>query len=391
MHRLLAQMLRDRGVALPGPEDLAARSASTRLSGVKPTMLICIEWFTSLHAMYRCYAPIIRQLRTKFRLVAMSRAMDIDAIGKAEFDEWHEVAAQDLVLDGLVQQIGRIAPDVIYYPSLGMAMWWVVLASVRLAPLQVMTLGHPASSHSPAMDVVLCDEGAIGDPALFTERIVEYPNGCARYLMRPDATFPEPLNEDAPETVHIAIPAMLCKLNAPFMATLRDIQAQAGRAVQFHFFVNMLGLNLHQAAREIRDWLPGSHIYERTHYNDYLQKLRQCHLHLCTFPFGGTNSNIDSMLLGIPLVALLGDEPHERFDAMMIRRAGLPETLVARTREDYIAEAVRLIGDDAARNALRDHLRAFDLDAEFFGEPPEGQRMAFVDAMWGVYEGHANA
>lgn len=390
MHQLFAQMLVDKGVQLPTEAEMADRRATTIATGDKPTILICIEWFTSLHAMYRCYAPIIRQLRTRFRLVGMCRACDIDEIGKAEFDEWHEVPMVDLTFQGLVDTIGKIAPDIIYYPSLGMAMWWVILASVRLAPIQVMTLGHPASSRSPCMDYVLCDEGAIGDPALFTERIVEYPNGSARFIMRPDAEFPEPLREDAPETVRIAVPAMLCKLNATFLRTLRDITQQAGRPVEFHFFINMIGLNMYQAAREIRDWLPTAKVYERTHYNQYLAHLRQCHLHLCTFPFGGTNSNIDSMILGIPLVALLGDEPHERFDAMMIRRAGLPESLVAKTRDEYVAEAVRLIGDDGARNALRDHLRAFDLQGEFFGEPPEDQRTAFVDTMLRVYEGRAD-
>lgn len=396
MHRLFAQMFVDRGIKLPTEQDLADRRATTIASGDKPTILICIEWFTSLHAMYRCYAPIIRQLRTRFRLVGMSREMDIDEIGKAEFDEWHQVPAQ-LSIEDLVAKVTCIAPDIIYHPSIGMAMWWVVLASVRLAPIQLMTLGHPASSRSPCMDYVLCDEGAIGDPALFTEKIVEYPNGSARFIMRPDAEFPEALREDAPETVHIAVPAMLCKLNATFLRTLSEIKAQAGRQVEFHFFVNMLGINLHQAAREIRDWLPNdgdrivAKIYERTAYNQYLNHLRQCHLHLCTFPFGGTNSNIDSMILGIPLVALLGDEPHERFDAMMIRRAGLPESLVAKSRDDYVAEAVRLIGDDGARNALRDHLLGFDLQGEFFGEPPEDRRTAFVDTMTRIYVTHGGS
>ena len=310
----------------------------------------------------------------------------IDDAGRAEFDEWHDIPGEGLVLADLVKRVGAIAPDVIYYPSLGMALWWVALASVRLAPVQVMTLGHPASSRSPAMDYVLCDEGAIGDPALFTERIVEYPNGSARFIMRSDADLPEAVRVDHPEVVRVAVPAMLCKLNADFMRTLRTIAEQAGRPVEFHFFVNMLGVNLTQAAKEIREWLPGSRIYERRHYNQYMRELRECQLHLSTFPFGGTNSNIDSMLLGLPIVTLWGDEPHERFDGMMIRRAGLPESLVAKTREAYIAEAVRLIRDDGARNALRDHLLAFDLQGEFFGEPPEGQRDAFLRAMEACYE-----
>lgn len=397
IHRVLARTLLERGVPAPSAANLQQRRIAAALGG-KPKLLVCLEWFSSLHAMYRCYAPILRQLSAHFHLVGMSNSGTIDEQGKAEFHEWHEVPGEDLNLAALVERINAIAPDMIWYPALGMAMWCVAIASLRLAPVQVMTLGHPASSHSPAMDYVLCDEGAIGDPALFTEKIVEYPNGSARYIMRPDAEFPPHLEgEDVPDVVRIAVPAMLCKLNVPFLSALREISQKASKAfdgarqVEFHFFVNMIGVNLFQAAREIRDWLPNSKIYERTHFNQYLSHLRQCHLHLCTFPFGGTNSNIDSMMLGIPLVTLLGDEPHERFDAMMIRRARLPEALVAKTREAYVDEAVRLITHDAERNALRDHLLAFDLQGEFFGEPPEGQRTAFADAMMRVYVSHGNS
>ncbi len=382
MHGIFARMLSAAGVALPTGAELEARRR-TGLTKAKPVLLVGLEWFTGAHAMFRCYAPVIRQLRTRFRLVGMSSAGAIDDIGKAELDEWHEVPTDGLVLADLVRRINAIAPDVIYYPSLGMAMWWVVLASVRLAPVQVMTLGHPATSRSPAMDYVLCDEGAIGDPALFSERIIEYPNGSARFISRPDAVAVVPQRDDDPEVVHIAVPAMLCKLNALFMATLREIGRRAHRSVQWHFFPNMMGLNLHQAAREIRDWLPGAEVYGRDGFEPYLRNLAKCHLHLSTFPFGGTNSNIDSMALGIPIVTLLGDEPHSRFDALMIRRAGLPESLIARTPEDYIAAAVRLIDDDGARNALRDQLLDFDLQAEFFGDPPHPT--AFVDAMWRAY------
>lgn len=383
IHRLFARLLTERGLR-------PYEAPPTREIKERPTILVCVEWFTELHAMYRCYAPIIRQLRKRFRLVGMGRASDVDEVGKREFDEWHEVPQEHVAINPIAERIREeIRPDIVYYPSLGMALWWVALASVRLAPIQIMTLGHPASSRSPEMDYVLCDEGAIGDPALFSERIVTYPNGSARYLMRPDAEMPPPVVEASPEVVRIAVPAMLCKLNADYMRALREVAEKAkaaGRATEFHFFVNMIGVNLYQAAREIRDWLPTAKIYERTHYGAYLAHLSRCHLHLCTWPFGGTNSNIDSMLLGIPLVALWGDEPHERFDGMMIRRAQLPESCIAKSREEYVAEAVRLVVDDAWRNSLRDHLRRFDLLSEFYGESPHGD--AFLRAVELVYLHH---
>lgn len=376
IHRLFANMLVKNHVALPifGPQRRKER----------PTILVALEWFGSNHAMYRCYAPAMRQLRKRFRLVAMCTSLVIDEAGKQEFDEWLEIKPESLILSQLVATIDAIAPDVIYYPSLGMAPWWVALASVRLAPVQVMSVGHPASSHSPAMDFVLCDESAIGDPTLFTEQIITYPDGSTPYVMRPDADLPEPRLDDHPQVVRVAVPAMLCKLNAEYMATLREISDRVKRPVEFHFFINMLGVNLTQAAAEIREWIPSAKIYERRHYNQYMRELRECDLHLSTFPFGGTNSNIDSMLLGLPIVTLWGDEPHERFDGMMLRRIGMPESLIAKTREEYAAVAVELIESDEARNALRDRLLQCDLTGAFFGEPPVPD--AFLKAMEHAYE-----
>jgi len=389
IHRLFAKFLADHQVPLPSTAWVMGRRKVKDKR--RPTILICTEWFTGLHAMYRCYAPIIRQLRSRFRVIGMSRAIDTDEIGKAEFDEWREVKGESLVLGDLIKEVADLAPDIIYYPSLGMAMWWVIMASVRLAPIQMMTLGHPASSQSPCIDYVVCEDGAIGDSSLFSERIVTMPFGSARYVMRHDAAFPEPVLEDDPPVVRIAVPAMLCKLNARFMVALRRIAAgavEAGRRVEFHFFVNMIGINLHQAAREIREYLPDAFVYERQQYNAYLDRLRACHLHLCTFPFGGTNSNIDSMLLGIPILAMEGNEPHERFDAMQIRRAGLGEEFIADTVDRYVARAVELVVDHAQRNAARDLLLRKDLRGLFFGEPEPALAGAFLNAVECIFNRH---
>ena len=388
IHRGFARMLKKHGVAIPTEQQLHDRRVRALARTGKPTMLVCVEWFTSLHAMYRCYAPIIRQLRTRFHLVGMCRITDIDDVGIAEFDELHPIPAERLVMGEIAAKINEIEPDLIYHPSVGMALWWTVLSSVRLAPIQFMTMGHPASSRSPEMDYMLCDEGVVGDESLFTEKLIYYPHGSARFVMRSDAVFPERKTVLHPETIHIAVPAMLCKLTAPFLQTLQRIQMQAQKPVVFHFFVNMIGVNLHQAAAEIHEYLPTAKVYERNQYAGYLAHLNECHIHCSTFPFGGTNSNIDSMKLGIPIVTLWGDEPHERYDGMMLRRAGMPDWLIAHTKDEYVETTLALIHDDEVRNDLRDCLASIDMDAIFFGDPPEDQRTAIVDLVWDLFINH---
>lgn len=403
VHEVLLRSLEAAGVALPKPKNIRVRrnyalrmlqAGRGLIDAPRPTAVVCLEWFGGNHSMFRCYAAAVRQLRKRFRLVAFSRAADIDEVGKAEFDEWREVPTVGLSFQKLVRDVLSVRPDLIYYPSLGMAMWWVVLASARLAPVQLMTLGHPASSRSPNMDYVVCERGSVGDDQLFTERIVEVPESSMRFVPRGDAELPppDPDHEAAPGIVRIAVPAMLCKLSPAFMGAARAVQERcetAGQRVEFHFFVNMVGVNLHQSASEIREWLPSAKVYERADYVTYANHLRRCHMHLSTFPFGGTNSNLDSLLLGLPVVTMVGAEPHSRFDAVMVHKAfddGDAEFLVAKTKDDLVDLASRLATDHRLRNELRRRLLSQDLRAKFMAGK-DGQEH-FVDAVWLVYKSH---
>lgn len=380
MHRLYAKMMAAHGFK---EQDFSKREKKD-----KPTILIPVEWFTSLHAMYRCYAPLVRQLRTKFKVIGIGRPHAIDDVSKKEFDGWLELPEDNVVLEKIVQRIRNVKPDIIYYPSLGMDLVWVSLASVRLAPIQLMTLGHPASSHSPVIDYAVCEDGDVRDESLFTEKVISLPNGAMfNFVMRPDADLPTPFIEEHPEVIKIAVPAMVMKLNSTFLETLKAIKEKSSRPVEFHFWPNMITTVLSQAAKEIRETLPGAFTYERSAYNHYIRQLQQCHIQLGTFPFGGTNSNIDSMLLGMPQVVMEGDEPHATCDAKMLRRAGMPEWLIAHSTDEYVTAAVRLIEDDAERVRLSRYLvDEADIAGKFLSAPPAEFATSFVDAVWKLYE-----
>jgi len=384
IHRLYAKLMVAHGYV---PQEFNPRAAKKK----KPTMVVPLEWFTSLHAMYRCYAPVLRQLRTKFKLVGIGRPHAIDEESVKEFDKWITVPEDKVALSEIIKDVRSVEPDVIYYPSLGMDLIWVALSSVRLAPIQLMTLGHPASSFSPAMDYVICEEADVADPSLFSETLVPLPEGALfRFVMRVDADIPTAIPQTLdPPVVKLAIPAMMLKLNATFIRTLQEIQRKSERKVEFHFWPNMIGSNLYQAAKEIREMLPGAFTYERSAYNHYMRQLQGCHIQLGTFPFGGTNSNIDCMHLGLPLVCMVGKEPHSTVDATMSKRVGLPDWLRAHTLGEYIDAAVRLINNDEERVALSNYLiNDADIDSKFFGKCPSGLETAIVDAVWKIYREH---
>lgn len=367
----------------------------------RPTVVVCLDWFNSFHAMFRCYAPSIRQLRKRFKLVGFGRLGEVDDVAMREFDVF-EVLDVDkgIALDTIVQRILAQEPAIVYYPSVGMSPWWVALSSVRLAPIQCFSPGHPATTASEVMDYVLLDEGSPGKAELFSERRIILPDRSVRLALRDDTVMP-PLRDSVDRTheivagspVRFAVPAMWCKLNAPFIAALQKIKAKIeglkgnGRKVEFHFFPNQIGLGLFSTTKQLNAALPGSVAWPRTAYPQYLAWLAACDVHLSTFPFGGTNSNIDAFMLGIPVVTKYGYEPHEQFDAAMLRRVGMQE-LVCADEEAYVNLAVSLAHDDSYRMQLSAKLRAVDLDAEFYSDPPPEAANAFLQAFEAMYDHH---
>jgi len=123
-------------------------------------------------------------------------------------------------------------------------------------------------------------------------------------------------------------------------------------------------------------------------YQRYLERLAECDLNLSPFPFGGLHSVVDSLRQGIPVVALEGLDLHARTDAMLLRRLGMPEWLISKDVEGYVAAALRVIDDDRTRVALARQAAALDIDRVLFGDATTKLRSEVVDAMWWIYRHH---
>jgi glycosyltransferase involved in cell wall biosynthesis len=134
--------------------------------------------------------------------------------------------------------------------------------------------------------------------------------------------------------------------------------------------------------------LPGINVHPILPYKRYLEVLSACDVNLSPYPFGGLHSVVDSLRQGLAVVAMDCPEPHGRTDAMLLRRLGMPEWLIARDEDAYVAAAVRVIDDDATRVALGLQALALDIDQLMFGDGTTSLRSEVVDAMWWVYENH---
>lgn len=341
----------------------------------KPVMLIINEQMHSAHAMYRCLAPIIQSLRQHFYLVGMTDKNKSDSTARKLFDSHYYLEWSDdnrASLQAAMALVGKIKPHAVYYPSIGMGLPVILLSNLRLAPFQMMSMGHPASSHSEVIDFCLVEQHYIVAPELFSERIIAAENGALGFV--PHVEQP-PRSEmlqwfQSPGTgapVRIAIPAAAMKVNAEFIAALQQIVQRANHPVEFHFFPYLNPLASALFRRQLRRLLPNAVVHPPMAYRDYLKTIARCQLHLSPFPFSSTNSLIDSLLLGLPLVVKQVRDTEVAVDAVIVAQAGIPGMVAQPDVDGYVAFACRLIDDPAFRLQLSTQIREADIEARFYG------------------------
>ena len=320
----------------------------------QPHVVVMAERMKVGHAMHRCFAPSILELRERFRVTLIGEQKHLDGHSAQLADEVIPLVNDVTDFAGIARLVRSKEPDIVYYPSIGMALWAIFTSNLRLAPIQVMALGHPATSRSSCIDWAVLEEDYVGSESCLSERVYFMPAFGLQFA--PGTAQRPPEIREAPSPIRIAVPANGLKLNGHFVEALRQIRAQAHRPTEFHFFpaCDQL-LKLESLRRDLEELMGPVTVHPIADYATHLERIGACDLHLSPFPFGGTNSNIDSLHLGLPIVALDGLEICSRSDALVLRRVGL-DGLLAPTKDEYVATALRLIHDDSYRIQMSRHI-----------------------------------
>ena len=287
----------------------------------------------------------------------------------------------------LVKQIRERSPDIIYYPSLGMANYTLLLANLRLAPVQCFTLGHPASSYIDSIDYVIVQEQDFTDASIYSEKVILTGNETSPTINRVLETVPSPSLREKPDVITIAVTSKQMKINHSFLQCCREISDRATKPVTFHFFPGTTGYHYEFVRHEILRVLPGSTVFPTTDYDTYIKNMDRCDIRLGTFPFGGANTNMDCFGLGIPFVILDGLQPHSHSDTAQILQADLPDWLIANNQEEYITAALRLIDDDITRINISKQMMQLHKN-DFFFTQAESKPVLFDQTLMWLYKNH---
>lgn len=355
----------------------------------KPVMVVLLEHFHASHSIYRTHSTSMIAARERFYLIGMGNS-NVDEAGRAVFDEFHELN-QDSILHKLLK-IREICDEnqasVFYMPSIGMDLLPIFASNTRLAPIQVIALGHPATTHSEFIEYVIVEDDYVGSEKCFSETLLRLPKDALPYV--PSAFAPQSVDHklrENPEIVNIGVAATTMKLNPYFLSACKAILERANVKIHFHFALGQSnGITHPYVERFIKSYL-GEYATAHQHqpYDRYLNTLYQCDMLINPFPFGNTNGIIDMITLGLVGVCKTGDEVHEHIDEGLFKRLGLPEWLITHTVEEYIDCAIRLAENHEERLALRRHIIENNgLQTLFTGDPsPMGRVLLEKLQDWG--------
>jgi predicted O-linked N-acetylglucosamine transferase (SPINDLY family) len=274
---------------------------------------------------------------------------------------WIDCSALDQ--KALIARIGSESLDAMIWPDIGMDPAVQVPASLRLAPVQAVGLGHPITTGFATIDAFLSSdamEAADGDRH-YTEPLVRLPNLSVAYPWPRDpvGVTPEPIRrlKSEGQTVFFCAQSLFKLIPAQddvFAHILAEVPnsalvliSHAATAVTETIRERLLTpMRARGVANERLVFLP------RLTQEDFLAANRDADVVLDSFGWSGFNSTMEAIAMGAPVVTCPGETVRARHAYGVLRMAGL-EDLIARDADEYVALAVRLGRDPEFRSAMR--------------------------------------
>lgn len=258
--------------------------------------------------------------------------------------------------------------DALIYPELGMDAQVLVLAALRLAPLQCCAWGHPITSGLPTVDIYFSC-AAMEPPnaqAHYREQLVSLPGLGTSYptpleppaASRRDLGLPENrtlyLLPQSPFKIHPDTDALLAQVLAEDAAGTLVLFAGQDRRVTDKLLTR-LETALAKTGADPKAQMLLLPVMPRSRY---LQINRCCDLMLDSPHWSGGNTALDALSSGLPIITLPSPYMRGRQSAAMLTLLELPE-LIAPNAQDYVAKALQYGKDKLVNQILRRHILTY--------------------------------
>lgn len=283
--------------------------------------------------------------RQRFRVTVLAAGRvddEFSRIYRQQADDYVELPPETA---SAVRLIRGMKLDVAYFADLGMSCVTLPLAHARLAPRQAVTWGHPLTTGIRTVDDFLSSELFESEDAQghYTERLLKL-KGINTFYDRPRLDRPYTRAEfNLPADARLyGCPQTLFKFHCDFDMALKSILEEdaEGRLVLIE------GRNRIWKAKLLERWqrtMP--RVIDRIHWigtlprTSFLGLCSVCDVMLDPFHFGGGNTTLEALALGVPVVTLPSPYLRARLSLGFYKHIGMEE-FIAGDVDSYIRIAL---------------------------------------------------
>jgi protein O-GlcNAc transferase len=270
--------------------------------------------------------------------------------------------------DELCKTIKEDNLHILIYPEIGMDPTTVRLASLRLAPIQCSSWGHPDTSGLPTIDYFLSSE--LMEPpdadSHYTERLIRLPNLSVYYT--PLDIPPTDINREILNLRQKSILYLCCQSLFKYLPQYDEIYPRITKEVgdcQFIFISHKSSYVTEQFQRRINQsfnkfglkannyvvFLPRLDVREYNAINSL------SNIYLDSIGWSGCNSTFEAIAHDLPIVTLPGDLMRGRHSAAILTMMNMQET-IASSIDEYVEIAIRLGTDSLWRKQISNKIAA---------------------------------
>ncbi|MDF5738401.1 MULTISPECIES: tetratricopeptide repeat protein [unclassified Nostoc] len=263
--------------------------------------------------------------------------------GVPSIEEWCEVITKDKL-------------HILILPEFGMDSITVKLGSLRLAPIQMTSWGHPDTSGLPTIDYYLSSDLMEPENAQehYTEKLVRLPNLSIHYT--PLAIEPQVIKKSDIGLKENEILFWCCQSLYKYLPNHDDVfPAIAKELVNSKFvFIKHESEDITEVFRQRLNHAFAGFGLDYQKYCLFLSHMNSrkfagitalADVFLDSIGWSGCNSTLESIAHNIPVVTLPGEVMRTRHSLAILKMMGIEET-IASNKAEYVKIAIRL-GKDA--------------------------------------------
>lgn len=267
-------------------------------------------------------------------------------------------------LEDAAEQIFNIKLDILYHWEIGTDSFNYFLPFIRLAPVQVTSVGWPDTSGIPTIDYFISGEliETGESDKYYSEKLIRFKK-LPLFHQKPELTEPltpfEEFNIESGKNIYLCS-QNLRKLHPDLDILISNIlrKDQNGVVVfvkhEHERISELLKLRIKISNPDIADRVI---FLNRLSYNQYLSLIHHSHVLLDSLYYGGANTAYEAFAMNRPVVTLPWTHERSRYTLGCYKYMGI-EGCIAGNFEEYVSIAVKLANDPDFRNNIISQIEA---------------------------------